>query len=150
MLTKKNNDNKLIGIIAILFGAFGLIIFLLIGINKFIDRSSDIFLVRYFTVIGLINGCIYFIVYGLAQFYGFIAPYYSKNKTEINRAKNNVLGGLLITPILISGTVTILAESGSISGKILWAIFLVYISFLILSGVITITKKKEATRGARR
>lgn len=137
-------NRKLIGILGVLFGLLGIVVISLIDKGKLTLSDSDLFIVKYFVLIGLINCSLYFVIYGLLQFYGFIVPYYSENKTEFDKAKNIVCGIILLSPVWISGTATVFLRSETIIWKILWVCFLLYLALFFWGGI----KKLIRPRGA--
>ena len=99
-------NNKLIGVLGIIFGLFAFSPFIITDGSKLIVPVSDIFLVRYCVVIMLINGGVAFLIGGILAFFGlFIA------RTEYEKGRNNLLAMLVLSPFFISLLTTVLTQA---------------------------------------
>jgi len=135
-------NNKLVGILSVFFGIFGFVAISLIEKGKLIfNDSSDPFIVKYSLMIGLINCCLLFIICGLLLYCGFIVPHYSINKTELDGAKNNVVGIIILIPLWISVTASIFIKPVSITGKIIWVCLLLYFALSLWDGIKKLREK---------
>lgn len=120
------DDNKTIGICGIVFSMVGFLCLFLIDKSKLIfDDISAPFIVRNFLFIAILNGCIYFFIYGVLQYFNFIVPYYSTNRTELDKIKNFLLGIILLIPIWFSSTATIFYMSKNFLIQISWGCFII-------------------------
>lgn len=139
---------KMTGLVGILIGiAIG---GFLVTANKesLIIPGNDVLLVKYFLLICMTNCSIYFVVYGFLQFIYFIPPYYSEDKTAFERGKSSVVSVILMLPIMVSGTATIIAKSDSMLWKTLWFVFLLCFLAYFWNGINMIIKNKPAGSSA--
>lgn len=131
--------NKLIGIFAVFVGVVIGIAFLVIDKERLVFNDIEFFLARYFLLISMASGSLYFVVYGVLQFIGYIVPYYSENKTDIDNARHGVLSAVLMLPILISGTAAVFLKSESTTWKFFWICFVLYFIYGFWDGLKILT-----------
>ena len=105
--------------------------------TKLIIPVSDLFPVKYFVVICIINGGLYFIAAGALIFMGIFVPAYARTNTEYKetKAKGVLLSVLLLSPFLLSLFTTIFTMSESILWKILGSLAFIYIVWLLYPNV---------------
>ena len=129
-------NRKLVGILSFILGTIGIVTVFLIDSDKlvFVGRT-DPFIVKYFLVIGIINCGVYFVVYGGLQFFGFILPYYARERTKLDSAKNIVCGIGMMIPVLISGTATLFVKSENLIWKGIWICFVFYLIVSFFNGI---------------
>jgi len=106
-------NNKVIGVLGIIFGLFAFSPFVITDGSKLIVPVSDIFFVRYCVVISLINGGVTFLVAGILAFFGLFIP-----RTEYEKGRNNLLAMLLLSPFFISLLTTVLTQARTLFWKI--------------------------------
>jgi len=135
-----NSSNKLIGALGIVFGLLCLGSFLAGDNTKLIIPSTHIFLVKYFVVISMINGGLYFIVAGVLIYRGIFVPAYAKTNTEHKqtKAKGILLSLFLLSPFLLALFTVIFTIAKSVLWKILGSLALIYIIWLLYSNVRTL------------
>lgn len=129
------HSTKLVGTLGIFAGVLCLLSFAVGDNSKLIIPISKVFLVKYFVVIALVNGGIMFIGLGFLTYVGFLVPYYSKDITDREIAKNNVLCIALLVPFWVSLFSTIFILAGSVFWKVLGGALFVYIAHLFSSGI---------------
>lgn len=136
-------NNKLLGILYVFIGIIlGIFTISLRGKGELIiPGNTDLFIVKYFVPILLINGCFIFIIMGLLQLFGFIVPYYSVNSSELNKSKINVVMTILSLPLWISMTATIFYKSTSITWKTIFICLLLYFTFSFWKGIKELREK---------
>ena len=139
--------NKIIGIVGMLFGLFCFFALVVCDKSKLIFYDAELFLVRYFLVIALINGGIGFIVFGALIYFGFLMPYFAKEKNRYEKAKHNALGLMISIPIWISTSAAVFMMSESIMWKTLWSLALIYIAWLLYSSVKVLQKGHKGKGG---
>ncbi len=127
-------NHRSIGILGVIFGLVGLSIFFIRDVNELILSNSNIFFVKYFTVILAINGSFFFILLGVLLFLGKLIP---SNKYE--KARNNLLALAFTSPCIVSLVTTVLTQSDSMLWTIVgWTMLLCFLfevfhSFKIIS-----------------
>jgi hypothetical protein len=127
-------NNKLVGMIGIILGAVFLSSLFFIDRNKLIIPVSELFFVKYFILISMINGGLCFVIAGVWIFMGGVLnPAYVK--TKIEKAKRYILSILLLSPFLISFFTTIFVVSTSNFWKILGSLALAYVVWLLYTNV---------------
>lgn len=139
------SNNKLIGILGIVFGLICFCSFLAGDNTKLIIPISNLFLVKYFMVISIINGGMYFIIAGLVILSGIFAPSYAKTKIEHKKtkAKGLLFSVFLLSPFLLSFFATIFSMSQNVFWKILGSLALIYITWLVYSNVRILRMRRQ-------
>ena len=138
-------NNRLIGILGIIFGLFCFASLLLIDKSKIIIPISNFFLIKYFIVIMILNSGLYFIVAGVLGFLGILVPSYAKTRTEYERtkAKGILLSAILLIPFWLSFFTTIFVMSKTMLWKILGILALIYIAWLLYSSIKVLKKGQK-------
>jgi hypothetical protein len=103
--------------------------------DKLLIPVSSLFLVKYFIVIAIINGGIFFIIFGSLNYIGILVPYYSEGITKHEKAKNHLFGIILLMPFWLSFLTTIFIMSELMLWKVLGSLALLYIGWLLFSSV---------------
>lgn len=134
------SNNKLIGILGIIFGLLCFVPLFSVDKSKLIIHDSNLFLVRYLMIIGFINAGVYFIVFAALNYIGVLVPYYSKSITKYEKAKNHLIGIVLSLPFWVSISATVFMMSESIMWKTLWSLALIYVVWLLFSSVQVLQK----------
>ena len=139
------SNNKLIGIVGIIFGLICLASLLVIDQRNIIIPNSDLFLIKYFIVIVIVNSGLYFIVVGILGFMGIFVPSHAKTKIEYDRtkAKGILLSTIILTPFWLSLFATIFIMSKTMLWKTLGSLALVYIAWLLFSNIKVLVKTKD-------
>ena len=135
--------NKIIGIIAVVFGLFCFTPFLVSDKGKLIINESTCFLAKYFIVITFVNGGLFFVILGIFILRGLLTPYYCVAATEYDKAKTQLFGVVIGIPFWISSTATIFSMSKGIFWKSLWFLALIYILWLFISSIIDLRKARD-------
>jgi|WetSurMetagenome_2_1015567.scaffolds.fasta_scaffold520392_2 hypothetical protein len=130
-------NNKLIGLLAITLGIVCLAAFLAVDNRKLIIPDSKLFFVKYFLIICIINGSLYFVIAGILIFTGYLVPTNSKTKIEykVNRSKGILFSVIISSPFWISLFTTIYSMSKSIFWKISGGVACFYIIWLLYSNI---------------
>jgi len=120
--------NKILGGAGVIFGFLLLALFLLTYNNRLLISASNLFVVKYFLIILIVNGCFYFIVFGFLYYFDVLVPYYSYGISKYEKAKNNFVSIILSSPLWLSLSITI----HTLSRNLLWIIVSVLIPLLML------------------
>lgn len=145
-MDKSSLNRKLIGAVGVIFGLLTLISLLVIDRNKFIIPVSDIFIIKYSIIISIINGGLWFTIFGILILTEALPnPADAKNEIEYRqiRAKGFLLGTLSASPFFISFFATILVLSTSNLWKILGGGALVYVAWSVYSNVRILMSKRK-------
>lgn len=136
-MRESETNSKLIGLIGIILGLVCLAALLVVDNRKLIIPDSKLFLVKYFLMICIINGGLYFVVAGILIFIGLLVPANSKTIIEYkaNKAKGVLFSVLVSSPFWISLFATIYSMSKSTFWKISGGIACFYIIWLLYSNV---------------
>jgi hypothetical protein len=130
-------NNKLIGVLGIIFGLLCLGSFLVIDRSKLIIPVSNLFLVKYSIIICIINAGLFFTVAGVLISLGIFVPGHDKMNIEYKeiKAKGTLLSAFILSPFLLSFFTTIFVMSESVLWKILGSLALIYIAWVLYSNV---------------
>jgi hypothetical protein len=133
----ESKNYKLIGIIGIIFGLIGLGSFLIGDNSKLVIPVSNIFCIKYFLVICIINSSLYFIVAGILIYRGIFVPAYTVTKVQLKKtkAKGFLLSLFFLSPSVISLFTTIFIMAETLLWKILGGLAFIYVSWLLYSNV---------------
>ncbi len=136
---------KLIGIIGIIFGLIGLGSFFVGDNSKLVIPVSNIFFVKYFMVICIINSSHYFIVAGILIYRGICVPAYAETKVQLKKAKTKgfLLSLFFLCPSLLSLFTTIFTMAETMLWKILGGLALIYIAWLLYTSLEVLRKGHE-------
>jgi len=128
-------DNRLIGIVGIAFGLFCFSPFLILEKSKLIWPESDIFLIKYFLYIVLINAGLGFVLFGTLIFIGALAPFYSIKKSKYEKTKHSLIGIVLSLPFWIATSAVIFLMSEKMLIKVVWSLILTYLLITLFSNI---------------
>jgi len=146
MIESKHNY-RLKGILGIVFGLLCLGSFLIGDNTKLVIPISDIFLVRYFVVICILNGGLYFIVAGILILRGVFVPRLAETNSEYKevRAKGILISLVLLSPFLISLFTTIFTVSETNFWKVLGSLVFIYVVWLLYSNlrILRVSRKND-------
>jgi len=136
-MNESKHNYKLIGTVGIVFGLIGLGSFLVGDNSKLIIPVSDIFFIKYFVVICIINSSLYFIFAGILIYRGICVPAYAETKVQLKKtkAKGFLLSLFFLSPSVLSLFTTIFTMAESMLWKILGSLAFIYISWLLYSNV---------------
>ncbi|MEJ2657599.1 MAG: hypothetical protein P8012_10435, partial [Desulfobacterales bacterium] len=126
---------------------FGLIIlacFFVFDKNKLIYNESNIFLIKYFPIILIVNGGILFIALGVLFYKKLLIPYFSEAITKFEKAKNQIFIFIFSIPIWISLSAYVFFESENKKQKILWSVLLIYFIWIVISSIKILVKGRES------
>ena len=129
-------NNKLLGLLSIALGALGFVPFFGRGLNGLILTESNIFIVKYFIVILLVNGGLFFALVGILLFHGKFLP---ANKYE--KARNNLISLIFTSPFFASMVVTIITQSQTTFWTIVGWVTLSYLLFQVLNDLKTLKER---------
>ena len=128
-------------------GVFGIIVGLLclaslfaIDSNKLAIPNSDFFLVKYFLLILMVNGGLFFILFGILYLKGLAVPYYSHAITRYEKAKNNLFAVIFSIPLWVSFLTTIYIVAERVFWKIFAGFLLISIGWLFYSSFVVIRR----------
>ncbi|WPD24834.1 MAG: hypothetical protein SD837_09760 [Candidatus Electrothrix scaldis] len=139
-MNRKNGRS--VGCAAILFGVAGGLYFLFFSNKNIINNETNIFLVKYFVVITVANGSLYFIVMGLLQYFGLI-PTFFEDDVDVDVELITILRYMLVLPFLASGSATILVYSDNLPFKISWLLFVIYLTCSFMASLRKILLRRE-------
>jgi hypothetical protein len=132
--------NKIIAVLGIFFGMLAFAPLFTLEKSKLILINHTFFLVRYFKIILLLNGSLFFIVLGVLFYTGFLVPYFYANTYE--KAKIHLVSGILSAPTWVSISITlfIVAKSSNFETIfilliVLWVVLIAYFSYSIHSSL---------------
>ena len=136
MIESKHNY-KAIGILGVVFGLLCLGSFFVGDNTKLIIPVSNIFFVRYFVVICIINGSLYFIIAGILILRGAFVPRLAETNREYKeiKAKGILLSVFLLSPFLLSLFSTIFTMAETKVWKILGGLAVAYVFWLLYANV---------------
>jgi len=136
MIESKHNY-RLKGILGVVFGLLCLGSFLIGDNTKLVIPISDMFLVKYFVVICILNGSLYFIVAGILILRGVFVPRLAETNSEYKkvRAKGILISLLLLSPFLLSLFTTIFTVSETNVWKVLGSLAAIYVMWLLYSNL---------------
>jgi hypothetical protein len=136
-MRESETNNKIIGLTGIILGLVCLAALLVVDNRKLIIPDSNLFFVKYFSMICIINGVVYFVVAGILIFMGLLVPVNSRTNIEYTakKAKGILFTVLVTTPFWISLFTTIFSISKSIFWKISGCVACFYIIWLLYSNV---------------
>ena len=136
MIESKHNY-RLKGIVGVVFGLLCLGSFLIGDNTKLVIPVSDIFLVRYFVVICILNGSMYFIIAGILILRGVFVPRLAETNSEYRelKAKGILISLLLLSPFLLSLFTTIFTVSETNVWKVFGSLVFIYVVWLLYSNV---------------
>lgn len=142
-MDESNYGNKLKGAVGVIFGLVFLSSLLIIDKSKLIIPVSNLFLVRYFIVICIINAALWLIIAGALFLMGSLDPANAKDKAEYKeiKAKRVLLNAVLISPFFISFFTTIFVLSAGILWKVLGGGALVYVAWSVYSNIRVLMSK---------
>jgi len=126
---------KIVGSTLILFGLVALLFLYLADESILISEDSENILVKYFIVITMTNCAFAMIVTGILFIIGLLMPYYLVGDDKYEEAKHWVIGFILLLPLLITSSVTILTLSESTPWKFAWFTMVIVLGLLFLSSV---------------
>jgi hypothetical protein len=144
-MNESTTQNKLIGVLGIILGlvSWGS---LLVGDNtKLIIPEAKLFLVKYFSLICIIDGGLFFIVAGVLIFMGLNVHAYPKASIQYKeiKAKGILLSIFLLSPFFISFFTIIFTMSENNFWKIAGGLVLGYISWLLCYNVTVLLRRRQ-------
>lgn len=144
-MNESKHNYKLIGTVGIIFGLIGLGSFLVGDNSKLIIPVSNIFFVKYFVVICIINSSLYFIVAGILIYRGICVPAYAETKVQLKKtkAKGFLLSLFFLSPSVLTLFTTIFTMAETMLWKILGSLALIYIAWLLYSSVKVLKKEHK-------
>ena len=127
-------NNKVVGIIGVIFGSIGIASLFIGDINDLIIPLSDIFFVKYAVIIGILNCSSYFIVIGVLIFIGKLMPYY-KGVSRYEKAKSHFFTVIFLIPFVISLVYTIIVIKKGVFWSLLGMSIIVYYCWSIYANL---------------
>jgi hypothetical protein len=148
-MNESKHNYKLIGTFGLIFGLIGLVSFFIGDNSKLIIPVSNIFFVKYFIIICIINGSLYFIVAGILIYRGIYVPAYAETTVKLNKtkAKGFLLSLFFLSPSVVSLFTTIFTMAETMLWKILGSLAFIYISWLLYSNVRILIMSAEDQSG---
>ena len=136
-MNESKHNYKLIGTVGIVFGLIGLGSFLVGDNSKLIIPVSNIFFIKYFVVICIINSSLYFIFAGLLIYRGICVPVSAETQIQLKKtkAKGFLLSLFFLSPSVLSLFTTIFTMAETMLWKILGSLAFIYISWLLYSNL---------------
>ena len=136
-MNESQQNYRLKGILGVVFGLLCLGSFLIGDNTKLVIPVSDIFLVKYFVVICILNGSLYFIIAGILILRGVFVPRFAETNSEYRelKAKGILISLLLLSPFLLSLFTTIFTVSETNVWKVLGSLVFIYVVWLLYSNV---------------
>ena len=132
---------KIIGVFGIFLGAFCFCIFFVGDYNELIIPIADLFIAKYFLVITIINCGLFFIIFGVLNYSGYLVPYFTEGISKFEKAKINIVSIISLQPFLLSFVVTLFILSENIIWKSLSVLIIGYVYYLLISSFKIIIKK---------
>lgn len=136
-------QRKIIGICGIIVGIVCISFLFIIGLNELIDPTTNFIFVKYLFPISLINGGIYFIVFGILNYTGILIPYYDEYISEYEKAKNIIVSAVLLIPFWVCFFCTLFYFARSIKWKIIGSMAFIYIIYLIYVNIKILCKNRS-------
>ncbi|NIV11383.1 MAG: hypothetical protein GWN62_08905 [Aliifodinibius sp.] len=134
-------NNKVVGIIGVIFGSIGIASLFIGDINDLVIPLSDIFFVKYAVIIGILNCSSYFIVIGVLIFIGKLMPYY-KGVSKYEKAKSHFFTVIFLIPFVISLVSTIIVIKKGVFWSLLGLSIIVYYCWSIYANL-RVLKNRE-------
>ena len=128
-------NNKIIGIIGVVFGLLAFSPFFIGDRSKLIVPVSDILLVKYFIVVLFVNGGLFFLLGGILAFLGLSIP-----RTKYEKARNSLIAMAFLSPFLLSFLTTIFTQAKALFWKIAGWATLLYLLLFVYDNVRTLQK----------
>lgn len=145
-MNKSSLNNKLVGTMGIIFGLLALSSLLVFDRSKLIIPVSDMFIVKYSLMILVINGGLWFTIFGILILTESL-PNPANARTEIEyrqiKARGFLIGTLSASPFLISFFATVFVLSTSNFWKIIGGGVFVYVAWSLYSNIRTLTSKRK-------
>ena len=118
-------NNKVVGIIGVIFGSIGIVSLFIGDINDLVIPLSDIFFVKYAVIIGILNCSSYFIAIGILIFIGKLMPYY-KGVSRYEKARSHFFTIIFLITFVISLVSTIIVIKKGVFWSLLGLSILIY------------------------
>lgn len=135
--------NKITGTVTAVIGVFCFSALFIFDRNKLIFPEHSYFFIKYYKVILLLIGGMFFVTDGILLYLGILVPYFTANRYE--KAKNNIFAGVLSLPIWLITTIALLMISNDTIFQgyrlfliALWMILMILFGWLMLSSLNTL------------
>ena len=127
------SKRKFIGILGIILGFLCFGSLFAIDTNKLIIPISNLILVKYSIVIGILDFGFSLVIFGILNYIEVLIPYYTEGITKHEKAKNILFSIVFLIPFWLSFFTTIFVVPITMLWKVFGSLALIYIVWLLHS-----------------
>jgi hypothetical protein len=135
------SNNKVIGIVGVIFGSIGFASLFAGDINDLLIPFSNNIFIKYAVIIGISYGSMYFIIMGILIYIGKIMPSH-RGISKYERAKNHLFTNLFLAPFIPLGIFMIIVLKEKYFWKFLGLLMIIYWCWSVHSSIRILKEKK--------